>query len=209
MSDTLFETGDDCRIQPGCLIGLLYREGAEPARIGARSTIRTGSIIYADVEIGEHFQSGHHVLIREHTRIGRHVVLGTNSVIDGHVEIADFVKIESNCYIPTHVRIGTMVFMGPGVVLTNDRYPLKARGEYRPEGPIIEDGVTLGAGSVICPGVLIGEGSFVAAGAVVTRDVPPGSLVRGVPGRVVPLPEKLRERNMAISWRGLVGLDES
>ena len=209
MSDTHFEAGSDCYIQPGSLIGLLYRQGAAPARIGAHSTVRAGSIIYADVEIGEHFQSGHHVLIREHTRIGRHVVCGTNSVIDGHVEIADFVKIESNCYIPTHVRIGTRVFMGPGVVLTNDRYPVKARDEYQPDGPTIQDGVTLGAGAVICPGVVIGEDSFIAAGAVVTRDVPPGSLVTGVPGRAVPLPEKLCERNMALSWRGLTGVEES
>jgi len=87
------------------------------------------------------------------------------------------------------------------VTLTNDRYPLKMRDRYAPEGPVIEDGVTLGAGVVVCPGVRIGHDSFVAAGAVVTKDVPPQSLVMGVPGRCRPLPEHLRERNMALSWR--------
>ncbi|RMD66023.1 N-acetyltransferase, partial [Candidatus Parcubacteria bacterium] len=90
---------------------------------------------------------------------------------------------------------------GPNVTLTNDRYPLKMRDQYRPEGPVIEDGVTLGGGVVVCPGVRIGRDSFVAAGAVVTKNVPPESLVIGVPGEIRPLPEKLRERNMALSWR--------
>ena len=196
-----YQSGEDCQIQEQCIIGLRYRDGALPARFGRSARIRAGSIIYADVVAGDHFQTGHRVMIREHTRIGHHVVIGTNTVIDGQVNIGDFVKIESNVYIPTHVTIGSRVFLGPNVTLANDRYPLKLRDQYTPEGPILEDGVTLGAGVVVCPGVHIGQDAFVAAGAVVTRDIPPGSLVMGVPGRVRPLPEKLRERNMALSWR--------
>ena len=127
--------------------------------------------------------------------------IGTNTVIDVNVGMGDFVKIESNCYISTHVKIGSRVFFGPGVVLTNDRYPLKLRDTYEPEGPIIEDGVTLGAGVVVCPGVRIGEDTFVAAGAVVTRDIPPKSMVVGVPGRIEQLPDKLQGKNIALSWR--------
>ncbi|MGO9176459.1 MAG: acyltransferase [Desulfobaccales bacterium] len=193
--------GAECQIHPGCIIGLKYNLECQPVRLGKSAKLRAGTIIYADVQIGDDFQTGHHVMIREKTVIGDHVVIGTNTVIDGHVTIGDFVKIESNCYIPTHVTIGNRVFLGPNVTLTNDRYPLKMRDSYRPEGPIIEDGVTLGAGVVVCPGVRIGADSFVAAGAVVTRDVPPGSMVMGVPGRFRPLPEKLQERNLALSWR--------
>jgi acetyltransferase-like isoleucine patch superfamily enzyme len=198
---SFFEGEEDCQIQDGCLVGLKYRNGCLPVRLGKGARIRAGTIIYADVRVGDHFQTGHHVMIREKTVIGDHVVVGTNTVIDGQVNIGDFVKIESNCYIPTHVTIGSRVFLGPNVVLTNDRYPLKLRDQYVPEGPIIEDGVTLGAGVVVCPGVRIGADAFVAAGAVVTKDVPPGAMVVGVPGRISPLPEKLRERNMALSWR--------
>ena len=133
--------------------------------------------------------------------MGDHVSVGTNSVIDGQVSIGDFVKIEAGCYIPTHTVIGTRVFFGPNVTLTNDRFPLKMRDQYRPEGPVIEDGVTLCAGVVVCPGLHIGHDSFVAAGAVVTKDVPPKSFVVGMPASVKPLPDKLDERNMALSWQ--------
>jgi len=204
MQGDFFEAGEDCQIQEGCIIGLQYKPGCLPVRLGIGARIRTGTIIYADVQIGDNFQTGHHVMIREKTVIGSHVVVGTNTVIDGNVTIADFVKIESNCYIPTHTEIGTRVFLGPNVTLTNDRYPLKMRDRYVPEGPVIEDGVTLGAGVVVCPGVRIGQDAFVAAGAVVTKDVPPHSLVMGVPGRSRPLPEHLRERNMALSWRNFL-----
>lgn len=186
-----------------CLLGLRYRPDAAPLKIGDDARIRAGSVIHGDVEIGHHFQCGHHVLIREMTRIGNHVVVGTGSVIDGNVVIGNFVKIESLCYIPTDVTIGSYVFFGPGVTLTNDRYPLKARDRYRPEGPRIEDGVTLGARVTVCPGVTIGADSFVAAGAVVTRDLPPRCFARGIPARPEPLPEHLAERNRALSWPSL------
>lgn len=201
METSFWEGGTDCQIHPGCIVGLKYRPDCEPVRLGNRCVIRAGTIIYADVQVGENFQTGHHVLIREKTVIGDHVVIGTNTVIDGNVTIGNFVKIESNCYIPTHVQIGSRVFLGPNVTLTNDRYPLKLRDQYVPEGPIIEDGVTLGGGVVVVPGVRIGQDTFVAAGALVTKDVPPLSLVMGVPGKISPLPEKLRERNLALSWR--------
>lgn len=201
MGDLFWEGGKDCQIQSGCIVGLKYRDDCQPVKLGDGARIRVGTIIYADVQVGDDFQTGHHVMIREKTIIGNHVVIGTNTVVDGNAAIGDFVKIESNCYIPTHVKIGSRVFFGPNVTLTNDRYPLKLRDQYVPEGPIIEDGVTLGAGVVVCPGVRIGHDSFVAAGAVVTKDVPPLSMVMGVPGRVTPLPKKLQERNLALSWR--------
>jgi acetyltransferase-like isoleucine patch superfamily enzyme len=200
MSEPFAVLGDKVTIQPNCIVGLKYKEDCQPVEIGDQSTIRSGSILYGDVVVGFMFQTGHNVMIRENTTIGDHVVVGTNTVIDGQVKIGNFVKIETNCYIPTHVEIGSRVFFGPGVTLTNDRYPLKCN-EYQPEGQIIEDGVTLGAGVIVVPGVRIGADSFIAAGALVTKDIPPRSLVMGIPGEIRPLPEKLQERNLALSWR--------
>ena len=112
------------------------------------------------------------MVIRSGVAIGNHVVVGTNTVIDGFAEIGNFVKIETNCYVPPQTKIGNRVFLGPGVVLTNDKYPLKKRATYKPNGPKIMDNVTIGAGAIILPGVNIEEFSFVAAGAVVTKNIP-------------------------------------
>jgi len=192
--------GEGCLIDPQALVGVAYRADAGPARIGADAVVRAFAVIYGDVTIGAHLRCGHHVLIRERTTIGDHVTVGTGTTIDGQTEIGSYVKLESHVYIPTHARLGNYVFLGPGAVLTNDRYPLRQRARYAPSGPVVDDNVTIGAGAILLPGVHVGEGSFVAAGAVVTRDVPPWSLVVGQPGRVRPLPPHLREENRARSW---------
>ncbi len=193
--------GKGCILDPGVIIGYEYMPGCGLVSLGDDCLVRSGSVIYGDVSIGGDFQTGHNVVIREHTVFGNHIVVGTNTVIEGHVRVGDFVKIESSCFIPTHTRIGSRVFIGPGTILTNDRYPQKSRDQYKPEGPVIEDCVSLGGGVTVIPGVTVGKGSFVAAGAVVTRNIPPMSLVKGVPGEIFPLPDYLREKNMALNWR--------
>jgi acetyltransferase-like isoleucine patch superfamily enzyme len=192
--------GSGCVIQDNLILGLKYAEGCKEAVIGERAVIRWGTVIYADVEIGDDFKTGHSVVIREKTKIGNRVLIGTNTVIDGNVEIGSFVKLESNVYIPAHTKIGSYVFIGPGAVLTNDKYPQRLRDEYDPIGPILEDSVTIGANATILPGIRIGEGTIVGAGSVITKNVPPWSFAIGVPARVKPLPERLRERNRAKAW---------
>ena len=189
--------GENCTIQPLACVGLEYRPGCGPARLGDNCTVRAYTVIYGDVVIGNGFRSGHHALIREHTTIGDYVLVGTGTIIDGQVTIGSYVSIQSRVYIPTHTVIGDYVFIGPCVVLTNDKYPLRQRASYEPLGPQIADHVSIGANATVLPGVRIGEGAVVAAGAVVTADVPAWHLAIGVPARCRPLPDHLREPNEA------------
>ncbi|SNZ16965.1 Acetyltransferase (isoleucine patch superfamily) [Natronoarchaeum philippinense] len=161
--------------------------------IGAGATIRSGTIIYSDVMIGDRFQTGHNALIREDTVIGDDVVVGTNTVVDGTTTIGSEVSLQTGVYVPPYTEIGDQVFLGPHAVCTNDPYPI--RRDVDLVGPTLEDHVSIGANAVLLPGVTVGEGSFVAAGAVVTEDVPPETLAVGAPASHEPLPEPLDGQN--------------
>ncbi len=183
------QLGDDCDVSPAATVGHRHRDGASPPVVGDRATIRSGSIVYADVEIGDDFTTGHNVLVREDTRIGDDVVVGTDTVIDGTTTIGSHVSLQTGVYVPTETTIGSEVFVGPRAVLTNDPYPIRKDVEL--EGPTLEDHVSVGANATLLPGVTVGEGSFVAAGAVVTEDVPPETLAMGAPAEHRSLPEVL------------------
>jgi acetyltransferase-like isoleucine patch superfamily enzyme len=187
--------GPGARIFEPVTIGFPSRDriGCENFRgavIGRNALIRSGTIIYCDVEIGDDFQCGHSVLIRERTRIGSRVAVGTATVIEGDTTIGSDVRIQSLAFIPTNTVIGNGVFIGPQAVLTNDRYPPYGRPDLR--GPVLKDRSVIGANATVLPGIVIGEGACVAAGAVVTRDVPPGKLAVGVPAQLRDLPEEMR-----------------
>ncbi len=187
--------GDGCTIDSGADVGYGAETDAfdEPTQLGTDATIRAGSIIYADVTIGDAFTTGHDVLIREETEIGDDVLVGTKTVIDGRTTIGSHVSLQSNVYIPTDTEIGSNVFVGPGAVLTNDEYPI--RTEVDLVGPTLEDGASIGANATILPGVTIGENAFVAAGSVVTADVPADTLAVGAPAERRSLPDPLAGPN--------------
>ncbi len=190
--------GNNCIIQPHAIVGLRYTSDCGPARLGDDCIVRAHTIIYGDVTIGKGFKNGHHALIREHTTIGDYVLVGTAAILDGHITVGNYVSIQSQVYIPTYTTIGSYVFIGPNATLTNDKYPLRQRESLTLKGPEIEDHVTIGANATLLPGVRIGQGAVVAAGAVITKDVPAWTLAVGVPARIVPLAERLREFNIPI-----------
>ncbi len=158
--------------------------------IGRNAVLRSGSVIYCDVVIGDSFQCGHNVLIRERMSIGDHVSIGTASIIEGYSRMGDDVRIQSMAFVPTNTEIHDRVFIGPNVVLTNDRYPPGEKSDLI--GPVLEDDAVIGAGAVILPGIRVGKGAAVAAGAIVTRDVPPGTIAIGAPARIRELPDQMR-----------------
>ncbi|GGP20451.1 acyltransferase [Thermocladium modestius] len=149
--------------------------------IGRNCVIRSGTVIYESSTLADDVETGHNVLIREKTVIGSGTRIGTATVIDGTVKIGSKVSIQSMVYIPIGSIIGNNVFIGPNVVITNDRYP----PSKRLDGVIIEDNAAIGANSTLIAGIRVGSGSMVAAGSVVTKDVPPNVVVAGSPARVI------------------------
>lgn len=186
--------GKNCVIQDDVILGLKYKEDCNPVIIGDNAVIRSNTIIYADVEIGNDFKTGHYVMIREKTRIGDNVLIGTQSIIDGHARIGSNVNMQTGVYVPLNVIIEDNVFIGPRVVLTNDRYPLRKKSELK--GPMIKKNASIGANSTILPGVTVNEGALIAAGSIVTKDVPAWHLAMGVPAKFTPLPEDLKKKNI-------------
>jgi len=157
--------------------------------IGDDAVIRSGSVIYSEVIIGNKFQCGHNVLIREKTVIGNNTSLGTSSIIEGYSTIGSDVRIQSMVFVPTNTDIEDGVFIGPAVVLTNDRYPPMGKPELK--GPVLEEGAIIGARSVILPNVRVGRGAAVAAGAVVTHDVPTRKMAIGIPAKIRDMPSNM------------------
>ena len=174
-------------------IGLKYKTLSNPPIIGKNALIRSNSIVYNDVEIGNNFKTGHGVTIREKTTIGDNVLVGTNTIIEGHCSIGNNVSIQSNVYIPKNTIIEDFVFIGPCVCFTNDKYPIRV--DFELKGPVIKKGASVGANSTFLSDIKIGNGAMVAAGAIVTTDIPDNFLAIGAPARIKPLPKNLKKLN--------------
>ena len=102
--------------------------------------------------------------------------------------------IGSHCFVnqgvtvwaERHVVIGDHVLLGDqAAVYDTDFHEVEPGGGVRVAPVVLEDDVWLGRLATVTPGVTVGRGAVVAAGAVVTRDVPPFTLVAGVPAKVV------------------------
>jgi UDP-2-acetamido-3-amino-2,3-dideoxy-glucuronate N-acetyltransferase len=160
---------------------------SEPATIHPTATIEAGAVIHGETRIW------HHAHVREDAIIGRECILGKGVFIDRGVHVGDRVKIQNYACLYHGSIIEDGVFIGPHVVLTNDRLPraiaplgaLKTDDDWQCGVTRIGMGASLGAGAVILPGITIGAWAMVGAGAVVTADVPPHGLVVGSPARLI------------------------
>jgi UDP-2-acetamido-3-amino-2,3-dideoxy-glucuronate N-acetyltransferase len=126
-------------------------------------------------EIGDNTKIGTFVEIQKGATIGR------NCKISSHTFICEGVHIEDNCFI------------GHNVTFINDKYPRSTNpnGELQTEDDwicvptYIKNGASVGSSSTVLCGITIGENAIIGAGAVVTKDVPPDTVVAGVPARVL------------------------
>ena len=131
--------------------------------------------------------------IREQVIIGENSIIGSYVYIDANVIIGNNCKIQNRALIYSAARISDNVFIGPGVILTNDRYPIaatptgaiKSAEDWEKVSVIVKEGASIGSGAICIAPVTIGKFSMIGAGAVVTRDIPDYGLFVGNPARQI------------------------
>lgn len=128
-------------------------------------------------------------IIRDHVEIGEGAVIMMGAVINIGAVIGAGTMIDMNAVVGGRGIIGKNCHIGAGAVIAGVIEPPSA------QPVVIEDDVLVGANAVILEGVRVGRGAVVAAGAVVIEDVPPNTVVAGVPARVIKeIDEKTRAK---------------
>ena len=123
--------------------------------------------------------------------IGDETKIGTFVEIQKNATVGRRCKISSHTFVCEGVTIEDQVFIGHGVTVVNDRFPraatptgeLQTEKDWKVEPTLVKKGASIGSGATVLSNVVIGEHAIVGAGSVVTRDVPPHTIVAGNPAR--------------------------
>ncbi len=154
--------------------------------------MNTWNCIADDVTLGTNVKLSRFInlygcLIGDETKIGAFVEIQKNA------RVGKRCKISSHTFICEGVVIEDYVFIGHGVTFTNDTYPrattaagtLQTEANWKVEPTVDRKGASIGSGATLLCNISIGENAIVGAGSVVTKDVPPNSIVAGNPARVL------------------------
>ena len=126
-------------------------------------------------------------------QIGDHTQVGTFVEIQKGAKIGKHCKISSHTFICEGVTIEDNVFIGHSVTFINDRYPratsprgsLQTADDWECIPSLVKEGASIGSGATLLSGITIGANAIVGAGSVVTRNVPPDTIVAGNPAKVL------------------------
>ncbi len=152
------------------------------AHVSPKAKIGAGSKIWINVQI------------REDASIGENCILSKDVYVDAQVSIGHRCKIQNGVSVYHGVEIGNDVFVGPNAVFTNDKVPRAFNADWKITPTLIKEGASIGANATIVCGVELGEYCMVASGAVVTKSVPPYTLVMGNPARPVSRIDRMGNR---------------
>ena len=188
--------GENTRILPGAVIGRPpIRAGTTirpldtsntAVRIGAGCVIGANSVLYCNLDIGDHVLVGDLASIREGCRLERESVLGRGVMMMYDSILGARSRVIDGAIITGNMRIESDVFIGPAVATVNDNdVYLKRFGllPFSAPGPTVRRFALIGTAATLAAEVEIGMGAIVAPGAMVTKDVPPWTIVAGVPAR--------------------------
>lgn len=139
----------------------------------------------ATKKIGDGTVIWQYAVILEGATIGENCNVNCHTFIENDVIIGKNCTIKSGVYLWDGIRLGNNVFVGPNATFTNDKYPKSKNYPEAFQQIIIEDNVSIGAGSVILGDVTIGEGALIGAGSVVTKNIPAKELWVGNPAKFV------------------------
>jgi acetyltransferase-like isoleucine patch superfamily enzyme len=198
--------GSDCIVMDGAVLGRLPMSNASTTRplpteyadlsIGPRSIVGCNAVLYTGSVIGERVLIADLASLREGCHVGNDVVIGRGVMALYDCRVGDRSRIQDQVHLVGGIVVEEDVFIGMGVITTNDNAVYLSRFGLCPldlRAPTVRRWAVIGAGATLLPGVEIGEGAMVAAGAVVTKDVPPWTVVAGVPARV--------QREISDEWR--------
>lgn len=126
-------------------------------------------------------------------QIGDETKIGAFVEIQKNASVGNRCKISSHTFICEGVTIEDNVFVGHGVTFINDSYPratapdggLQTEKDWKVETTVVKRGASIGSGATILSNLVIGENAIVGAGSVVTRDIPPNSIVAGNPAKIL------------------------
>ena len=148
------------------------------AIIGSHAVVCTGAVLGVEAYVGDHS------LVREHARLGLGASVGHAGTIGAYAVVGDRVRMQGYCALATGVVVEDDCFLGPMVTMLAG-ITMSSR-PTTPTPSVLRRGAHIGSGAQILTGVVVGERAVVGAGAVVSRDVPAGATVAGVPARPRP-----------------------